>query len=228
MMRSDETGVQVFRNLLRDASGEQRGRAAEALRLAARVTEWRRNQPCGSTIAGGLVSCVLSGAVRKYSVRSDGHRQIVDLLVTGDFLCLAPMSSAFALEAVSNQTRIACFRRGQIAALAEAHPVIASLIEERAADAIKRLENHLLVQGRTTALDKVGGYLVVMCERMANAEDKALLLPVSRYDIADHLGLAVETVSRTMTALSRDGVIAMTSPRHVEIRNPAALADGLL
>jgi CRP-like cAMP-binding protein len=226
MMRDDETAARIFRELLRQAGAEERSCAAEPLRLAGRVSEWRRNQPCGSTISGGRIGCVLSGAVRKYSIRSNGHRQIVDLFVAGDFLGLASTGSSFSLEAVSNETRIASFRAGQIQALCDTFPVIANLIRERAADAIKRLENHLLVQGRTTAIEKVGGYLMLMCGRLAGAEDEALL-PVSRYDIADHLGLAVETVSRTMTALSRSGVIAMTSPRHVEIRKPATLADGL-
>lgn len=227
MMRNDKTVARMFRSLMPEAGAEEHGSAAEALRIVARVTERRRNQQCRSAIAGGRIGCVLSGAVRKYTIRSDGHRQIVDLLVAGDFLGLAPISSSFSLEAISNGTRIACFRADQIEALREAHPAIESLMRERSADAIKRLENHLLVQGRTTAIEKVGGYLMVMCGRMARSQDGALMLPVSRYDIADHLGLAVETVSRAMTALSRCGVIAMTSPRHVEIRNPAALADGL-
>jgi CRP-like cAMP-binding protein len=65
-----------------------------------------------------------------------------------------------------------------------------------------------------------------MCGRLAGSGARTIELPVSRYDIADHLGLAVETVSRTMTVLTRCGMISLPSPRHVEIRNPAVLADG--
>jgi CRP-like cAMP-binding protein len=65
-----------------------------------------------------------------------------------------------------------------------------------------------------------------MCHRIQHDEHGALVLPVSRYDIADHLGLAVETVSRAMTALKRCGMIALQSPRLVEIRRALMLADG--
>jgi CRP-like cAMP-binding protein len=65
-----------------------------------------------------------------------------------------------------------------------------------------------------------------MSERVRHDRSDALVLPISRYDIADHLGLAVETVSRAMTALKRCGMIGLQSPRHVEIRDADLLANG--
>ncbi|MDB5699072.1 MAG: FixK family transcriptional regulator [Alphaproteobacteria bacterium] len=226
MLKDDGTAIRLFRRLLSPADSKVRDSAAEALRVAANDTEWRRNQPCDSAMAGGRIGCVLGGAVRKYSLRSDGHRQIVDLLLMGDFLGLAPTDSCFSLEAVSNGTRIASFKRDQVKALEEAQPAILEMLRDRAADAIRRLEYHLLVQGRTTAIEKVGGYLMVLCQRLPVGKDEAMVLPVSRYDIADHLGLAVETVSRTMTTLRRCGIISMAGPREVIIRQPAILAEG--
>jgi CRP-like cAMP-binding protein len=222
----DEGMIQLFRRLLRTPDPVARDAAAEAMRVVARPVERQRNQSCDALVAAGRIGCVLAGAVRKYSLRSDGHRQIVDLLMPGDFLGLSHRDPCFALEAVSNGTRIASFRPGQVEALAQAHTVIANLILDRTADAIRRLEAHLLVQGRTTAIEKVGGYLVTMCGRMADGRNGSLLLPISRYDIADHLGIAVETVSRTMTTLTQRGMIALPSPRHVEIRDPVRLAEG--
>jgi CRP-like cAMP-binding protein len=225
-MEDQSNAMRLFRRLLSPDNPGAEAPAADALRMAARDSEWRRNQPCGTVVAGGRIGCVLSGAVRKYSVRANGQRQIIDLLVRGDFLGLTASDPCFSLEAVSNGTRIACFRRQDMQALTEVHPAISELIRNRAADAIRRLENHLLIQGRTTAKEKVGGYLAAMCRRIARDQSGALVLPISRYDIADHLGLAVETVSRTMTALRRGGSIALPSPRHVEIRDTAMLMDG--
>lgn len=92
-------------------------------------------------------------------------------------------------------------------------------------DMIRRLEHHLLVQTRITAREKVGAYLAAMSRRVSPSGTNAIVLPISRYDIADHLGIAVETVSRTMTILCRRGSIALKTPRDVEIRDPSMLAD---
>jgi CRP-like cAMP-binding protein len=226
IMNADRTATRLFQQLLSPAEAADRTEVAEALCAAARDTLWRRNQPCSSITEGDRVGCVLTGTVRKFSIRANGQRQIVDLLMPSDFIGLVPLDPSFSLEAVCDGTRIAVFRPDQVAALVEAYPAMVALIRNRAADAIRRLEQHLLVQGRTTASEKVGGYLVAMCERVRHDEHDAMVLPISRYDIADHLGLAVETVSRAMTALKLCGKIALQSPRHVEIRSALMLADG--
>jgi CRP/FNR family nitrogen fixation transcriptional regulator len=94
-----------------------------------------------------------------------------------------------------------------------------------AANAIHRLEHHLLVQSRVTAREKVGAYLAAMTRRMKRSRTNTIVLPVTRYDIADHLGIAVETVSRTMTVLRRRGSIALRTPRDIEIRDESMLSD---
>ena len=225
-MNADRAATRLFRQLLGAEDSSAANQVAEALRAAARDTTWRRNQSCWPITEDGRVGCVLSGTVRKYAIRANGQRQIVDLLMPGDFIGLVPVAPAFSMEAVSDGTRIAMFRPDQVAALVKAHPAVVGLIRNRAAAAITRLENHLLVQGRTTASEKVGGYLVAMSERVQHDPSNALVLPISRYDIADHLGLAVETVSRAMTALKRCGMIGLQSPRHVEIRHADLLANG--
>jgi CRP-like cAMP-binding protein len=226
-MNKDWATLALFHQLLNHLPAVDREDAAEALCAAARVSSWRRNQPCWPSTQGSRVGCVLTGTVRKYAVRSNGQRQIVDLLMPGDFIGLAPFDPCYLIEAVSDGTRIAVFRPDQLAALGEEHPALVDLIHDRAADAIRRLENHLLVQGRTTASEKVGGYLAAMSQRIQRDRNGALVLPISRYDIADHLGLAVETVSRSITVLKRCGMIGLRSPRRVEIRNAERLAEGL-
>jgi CRP-like cAMP-binding protein len=225
-MNADQTVLRLFHQLLGNVAPEAHDEEVAALAAAARETLCRRNQSCWPIASEGQVGCVLTGTIRKYAIRANGQRQIVDLLMAGDFIGLAPLDPCYSIEAVADDSRIAVFRSTRLAALAETFPAVSALIRDRAADAIRRLENHLLVQGRTTASDKVCGYLVSMCHRMQNDGQGALVLPISRYDIADHLGLAVETVSRAMTALKRCKMIALQSPRLVEIGTALMLADG--
>jgi CRP-like cAMP-binding protein len=217
--------AELFRKLLNPEKPRSEVGAATAMIAAARATRWRRNQACDAVVARGAVACVLAGAVRKFALRPNGQRQIIDLIVAGDFLGFAPADPAFFLEAVSNDTRMASFTHDQIDGLAARFPAVSALMQNCAAEAIGRLEHHLLVQSRITAREKVGAYLAAMTQRMKPSRTNAIKLPITRYDIADHLGIAVETVSRTMTALRRRGSIALRTPRDVEIRDPSMFSD---
>ena len=77
------------------------------------------------------------------------------------------------------------------------------------------------VRGRITALERVATFLLEMFERRDRT--KTLHLPMSRNDIADYLGLTIETVSRTLSALKRDGVIGIPSPHRIELLDRGAL-----
>jgi len=224
-MQESPQCVDLFRALLNPEMTGAEVDASAAMIAAARETRWRRNQPCDAVIARGAVACVLAGAVRKFALRPSGQRQIIDLVVAGDFLGFAPADPTFFLEAVSNDTRIACFSREEIERLAARFPAVSALMQNSAAGAIRRLEHHLLVQSRITAREKVRAYLAEMAGRMKPAPSRAITLPITRYDIADHLGIAVETVSRTMTALRRRGSITLRSPRDIEIRDASMLSD---
>ena len=224
-MQKTPESLEFFQTLLNPDKPLGETEAARAMILAARETCWRRNQTCDAVVARGAVACILGGAARKFAVRSNGQRQIVDLIVTGDFLGFAAADPAFVLEAVSNDTRIASFTPDQIESLQLRFPAVSALMHNCAADAIRRLEHHLLVQSRITAREKVSAYLAAMTRRMKRSRSNTIELPVTRYDIADHLGIAVETVSRTMTVLSRRGSIALRTPRKIEIRDESILSD---
>jgi CRP-like cAMP-binding protein len=217
--------VELFQSLLNPENPLSEAEAAATMIAAARETSWRRNQACDSVIARGAVACVLAGVVRKFALQESGQRQIIDLIVAGDFLGFAPPDPAFFLEAVSNDTRIAAFTSEQVESLGACFPAVSTMMQNCAADAIRRLEHHLLVQSRITATEKVRAYLAEMSRRMKPGPTNAIILPITRYDIADHLGIAVETVSRTMTALRRRGSIALRTPRDLEIRDPSMLSD---
>ena len=217
--------IELFQTLLNPEKPLWETDTAKAMIAAARETCWGRNQACDAVIARGAVACVLAGAVRKFALRPSGQRQIIDLFVAGDFLGFAPADPTFCLEAVSKDTRIASFTRDRVGGLATRFPAFSALMQKCAADAIRRLEHHLLVQNRITAREKVGAYLAEMARRMKRSRTNTIVLPVTRYDIADHLGIAVETVSRTMTMLRRRGSIALRTPRDIEIRDESLLFD---
>lgn len=199
--------------------------ASAAMMVAGRETWWQRNEACDAVIARGAVACVLAGAVRKFALRPNGQRQIIDIVFAGDYVGFAPADPAFFLDAVSDDTRIVSFTPEQIDGLAARFPAVAALMQNGARDMIRRLELHLFVQSRITAREKVGAYLAAMSRRVSPSGTNAIMLPISRYDIADHLGIAVETVSRTMTMLCRCGSIALKSARDVEIRDPSMFLD---
>lgn len=224
-MREPMESAEFFAAQMNPGEPDLQVDACAAMMRAGRVSRWRKNEVCDVVIARGAVACIVSGAVRKFALRPSGQRQIVDLALSGDYVGLAPVDPVFCLEAVSKDTRIVSFARDRIDELAARFPAIASLLQHRAAEAIGRLEHHLLVQGRVTAREKVGAYLAAMARRVKANDRTMIALPITRYDIADHLGIAVETVSRTMTLLCRGGSITLQTPRNVQICDASILSD---
>jgi CRP-like cAMP-binding protein len=217
--------AELFGTQLSAENPTSRANASAALIAAGRATRWRRNEACDAVIARGAVACVISGGVRKFALRPTGQRQIIDLAVAGDYLGFAPADPAFFLEAIASNTRIVSFPRERIDGLATRFPSIALLMQHCAGDAIRRLEHHVLVQSRITAREKVGAYLAGISQRVKPSGTNAIILPLTRYDIADHLGIAAETVSRTMTVLRRRGSIALKTARDLEICDRSRLSD---
>jgi CRP/FNR family nitrogen fixation transcriptional regulator len=167
---------------------------------------------------------VIGGVARRCLVLPNGRRQIVDLLLPRDFFGVtAQERHYFTLEAVANRTLVASYARSRVEALAESDPAVAKAVRELALDAIARLQTQLVILGRTTALAKVGSFLINMDERLAHGSANGMVLPMSRYDIADYLAISVETVSRALTTLKRRGVIKFTGSRQLRIVDRAAL-----
>lgn len=165
---------------------------------------------------------VVSGAVRTFKLLSDGRRQIDAFHLPGDIFGLETGEEhRFSAEALGDVTVIA-FRRCSLEALALqdqafAHQVIGSMMQ-----ALERAQSHMLLLGRKNALEKIATFLLVLSERLT--EDGHVDLPMSRIDIADHLGLTIETVSRSLTQLERQGIIKLPDHRRsIILRDKAAL-----
>lgn len=168
-----------------------------------------------------------SGVARRFSERADGRRQIVDLLLPGDFFGFGVGGKhRFAVEAVLDGTVVARYPRSRLDPLAELDPRIAQELREAACAAMSRLHDLILNLGRTTAEEKVGHFLVKMTDRLADGPTDRVVLPMSREDIADYLALSVETVSRSLTQLKRRGLIRLNGTREIRILDRSALAKG--
>jgi CRP-like cAMP-binding protein len=172
---------------------------------------------------------VLTGAVRLYKGTADGRRQLIDFLVAGDCFGLLGARYSYSVEAIT-QTTLSKTPRATLAAAVRERPGVADRLIELAAAELARAHEHMLLLGRKNAQEKVASLLLEFARRMGNDGAKpAFRLPISRQEMADHLGLTIETVSRTMTRLREEGLIALPTPHDVVLLRPTdlmALAEG--
>jgi CRP/FNR family nitrogen fixation transcriptional regulator len=152
---------------------------------------------------------VISGTVRTYKLLSDGRRQIDAFHLAGDIFGIeAGVEHRFSAEAVGNATVVA-YRRGTLDRLTREHPAFGQQVMSAMMRSLERAQDHMLLLGRKTAQEKIATFLLDLAERMH--EDDHFELPMLRSDIADHLGLTIETVSRTLAALGRKGLIKLAA-----------------
>ncbi|MGG5823988.1 helix-turn-helix domain-containing protein [Falsiroseomonas sp. HW251] len=170
---------------------------------------------------------VVSGLAKEQALLPDGRHQIVDFLLPGDCFGFGVRNQhRFAAEAVVNGTVLVSYPRREIEMLAERDPSVAMLICQLAIATMSRSQARTLTLGRTRAPQKVGAFLLEMAERMSERQADTITLPMSRYDIADYLGLSVETVSRCLTKLKCRYAIRLTSTRCFRILAPEVLDLG--
>ena len=165
---------------------------------------------------------VVSGAVRTYKLLSDGRRQIDAFHIPGDIFGIeSGCEYRFSAEAIQEVT-VRTIRRRSLDTLVRSDSDLPSRLVAAMARSLERAQDHMLLLGRKSAREKIASFLLGLADRI-NGE-KTLELPMSRADMADHLGLTIETVSRTVTQLQREKLIDLPSSRRVIIlRNVAAL-----
>lgn len=143
---------------------------------------------------------VVSGTVRTCKLLSDGRRQIDTFYFVGDMFGLETgHEHRFAAEAVDDVTVIA-FRRNSFSSLTGSDPAFGDQLMAAIMSSLDRAHDHMVLLGRKTAQEKVAAFLLDMAGRLEQGDRFAL--PMCRVDIADHLGLTIETVSRTLTQMA--------------------------
>lgn len=158
---------------------------------------------------------VLEGAVISYRLLNDGRRQVTEFHVSGDFLGLeAGLEYRTTTEALGGAT-IATVRRADLAGLAAANNGLARALWHMSIGAFQRSEDHAMILARQGATERVVAFLLDYADRLGTFE--IVDLPMTRQDMADHLGLAIHTVSRTLSQLQAAGLIEARSSRHVRL-----------
>lgn len=163
---------------------------------------------------------IVSGAVRTYRVLNDGRRQIGAFCLPGDVFGLEVGDHhSFSAEAITD-CKVMLIKRSSLVSLATRSPDVGRQLWTMAATELQRAQDHTMLLIKT-AQERVAGFLLEMAQR-ARCGD-AVELPMSRQDIADYLGLTIETVSRTLTQLENSAAIAVPTSRRIVLRNQAAL-----
>jgi CRP/FNR family nitrogen fixation transcriptional regulator len=195
---------------------------APDLALPGLTMSFRANEEIfGEEEPADFVYAVISGAARTSRLLNGGRRQIGAFHLPGDVFGLQRGAARrFTAEAIV-PSEIAQVRRTTLEQAAERDSTAARRLWSLTAHELERLQDHMFLLGSKSATERVGSFLLRLAARTSSA---IVDLPMSRSDIADHLGLTLETVSRAMTQLVRDQVIALPSARRVVVRDLGALA----
>ena len=214
--------MQVQAAIVRHPAQPLAGRSLEAeeVRLIGQTRRFGRDQEIyGEGEAADLVYKVLSGAVRVFKVLADGRRQISEFHLAGDIFGIeAGVARRATAEAVGETVLVIARRSSLVGDEAQGAKLWRMAVRD-----LERSQEHVLTLGRRAAGERVASFLLDLAQRTRSGQ--TLELPMSRQDIADYLGLTIETVSRTFTQLAAHGLIEIRSCRSVRLADQAALQD---
>ena len=197
----------------------------ETLSVPAVAMRFSRNEEIyGEDEPSEFVYQVVKGAVRTTHFLEDGRRQIGAFHLPGDIFGFDLEGTyRFSAEAII-KTELLVVRRSVLEKVMVQDPSAARSLWALAATHLRHAQDLLVTLGRRSAIERVSAFLLEMARRRPGT-NATLELPMSRCDIADYLGLTLETVSRTMSQLERAKTIALSGARCVTLRNQSALAE---
>jgi CRP/FNR family transcriptional regulator len=197
-------------------------RMSHGARFAAREVLVSEGSPAES------VFTVTEGVVRLYRLLADGRRQVLGFALPGDFLGLSLSETySFAADAVTD-TVVCRFSRKAFRAYVEQRPHLMRRLHEFASHELSLAQDQMVLLGRRSAEERVAAFLIMMRDRLRRLghTSPSLALPMSRQDIADYLGLTIETVSRTFTKLAKAKSIVVV-PDGVRLLREADLGQSI-
>lgn len=191
--------------------------AGHAGLVASEFTYRKDEEIYGEDEPAEYVYQVVSGAVRSYKLLSDGRRQIGAFHLPGDVFGLeSGTTHRLATEAIIDTT-VRLVKRRSLEQAASVDVQVARKLWTMTAGELRHAEDHMLLLGRKTAMERVATFLLEMDRRLAVAGMMAL--PMCRRDIGDYLGLTLETVSRALSQLHSQGVLGFSGARQIVLRN---------
>lgn len=175
--------------------------------------------------ANPYVFNVVEGAVKLYRLLPDGRRQITGFLFQGDFLGLGGRGVAnFTAEALT-PLQTCRFKRTNFDQLLNALPALEHRLVALAGDELMAAQEQIVLLGRKTAKERLASFLIRLAARQQQlgGSENQVHLPMTRLDIADYLGLTIETVSRVMTQLKTSGLIRLLPGNDIALVDAEAL-----
>lgn len=170
-----------------------------------------------------FVASVVTGIATLTQTMEDGRRQMVGLLLPSDFVGRPGRATAAYDVTATTDLVMCCFRKKPFEDMMMATPHIAQRLLEMTLDELDAAREWMLLLGRKTAREKIASLLAIIARRDASLQLKdtkgavVFDLPLTREEMADYLGLTLETVSRQVSALKRDGVISLGGKRHITV-----------
>jgi CRP-like cAMP-binding protein len=201
-------------------------RAPLALDCIARPVAYRRGECLQSSDEQGeSLYRLWQGAAKTFALLASGRQQTMDFLLMGYFFAFGCRETEpVVAEVLAENTVIATYRQDDIRALAAEQTEVASLLVDIAFGAVMRLQRRMLtVSNHMRTTQRVGSFLWEISERLMEPGSESFILPISRYDIADYLGMSVESVSRALGKLNESGAIRLVGVRNVAIVDVDAL-----
>jgi CRP/FNR family transcriptional regulator len=186
--------------------------------------------------AQSVFASIVSGVVKLTKSLEDGRQHIVGLLFAPDFIGRAYRADNPYFAEAATEVELCVFPAGTFERLLKDHPSLEHRLFELTLSELDACQEWMLLLARKTAAEKVASFLLMMARRAANlgcvhsAKQEALRihLPLSRAEIADCLGLTVETVSRQMTQLKAANVIGLLNYREIVVPDIARLQAAAL
>ena len=191
------------------------------LRQLDAIKYYRSFQPGQAIVWAGekldFVASVVDGVAAMSQTLEDGRRQMVGMLLPSDFLGRPTREIAPYDVAAVTEVTLCCFRRAPFRQLLDSTPHISHRLLEMTLDDLDAAREWMLVLGRKTAREKISSLFTIMARRanLDTGKDVRFDLPLTREEMADYLGLTLETVSRQVSALRKDGVIRLDGKRAV-------------
>lgn len=170
---------------------------------------------------------VIEGVVRTSKVFIDGRRQVMAFGYPGDIVGLSHDGLYHNDCDAINEVKVRIYRKNTFNMSFDDEPEFCGQMLKHAATEMNDMQEHFMMLGRKNALEKVASFLVVLLDRVGEKHDCTTCfdLPMSRSDIADFLGLTIETVSRSLTILRKQGVIDLPNPHRVCVCKSSVLRD---
>jgi len=187
--------------------------------IGARMSFSRNTEIYGDEEPADYLYKVASGAVRICKVLDDGRRQITAFCLPGEIFGFEVGDvHRFAAEAIID-SRILVIKRSTVVALAARNGDVVRQLWAHTARELQSMQEHMLLLGCLSARERVVAFLRMMAKRISGGNE--VELPMARQDIADYLGLTIETVSRSISQLVNDDTIGLPTSRHIVLRSLA-------